>query len=233
MTLRDYTPARVALGRTGNAPSLREILAFQLAHARARDAVHAPFNAHALAAALNGQIVQSAARDRHQYLTRPDLGRQLHPASRTLLHAQFQPPPADLAIILADGLSPLATERHAPPLLRHLWPLLENWTLSPPVIAQQARVAIGDEIGALLQVRAVLILIGERPGLTSPDSLGAYLTWSPRPGRTDADRNCVSNIRPEGLPPEAAAHLLAILLNAARQTGLSGVKLKPPASLVS
>jgi ethanolamine ammonia-lyase small subunit len=219
MNLRDYTPARVGLGRTGNAPTLRETLDFQLAHARARDAVHAPFNAPALAAELDGVVVHSAARDRREYLTRPDLGRRL------AADVQLLPTGAELVVILADGLSPVATERHGPALYRTLLTRLEGWSVARPVIAVNSRVALSDEIGERLKAKAALILIGERPGLTSPDSLGAYLTWNPRVGRTDAERNCVSNIRPEGLQTGPAAELLALLLNSARQQGVSGVAL--------
>lgn len=225
--LRSFTPARVALGRAGNSLPTAELLDFQLAHARARDAVHHPFDALELQSELARRgwpstIVRSAARDRETYLTRPDLGRRLDP--KCAVRGNSVPPLPPCVIVLADGLSPQAVTRHAIPLLTELIPLFEE---TPPiVIAGQARVALGDEIGELMGAECVAVLIGERPGLTSPDSMGAYLTWAPRIGRTDAERNCISNIRPEGLPPPAAARLLHLLLSEARRRRLSGVNLK-------
>lgn len=232
--LRTHTAARIALGRSGVSLPTAEWLRFGLAHAQARDAVHQPLDAAALAAQLHDHgfdtlAVASAAPDRPTYLRRPDLGRQLHPASRAALQALPAPAaPPDVLCVLADGLSATAAQQHGLPLLRALRPRLEadGLRLGPVVLATQARVALGDEIGALLRARAVLMLLGERPGLSSPDSLGAYLTWAPRPGRSDAERNCVSNIRPEGLRAEAAAHKLAWLLLAAARLGASGVALK-------
>ncbi len=216
--LRRFTPARVGLGRVGNAQPTRAHLAFAADHAAARDAVMAELDTEALRAELgDSSIVRSAAPDRQSYLLRPDLGRSLAPDTR------LAPKPGCLAIVIADGLSAIATQRHAPALVA---------ALNLPaqlVIATQARVAIGDPIGAALQAEAVLVLIGERPGLSSADSLGAYLTWAPRPGRTDAERNCVSNIRPDGLPiPEAAAKLRWLLAQA-RTLQLTGVMLKDEA----
>jgi ethanolamine ammonia-lyase small subunit len=226
--LRAATRARVALGRAGDAlPTARE-LEFRAAHAAARDAVHAPLDAGAVRVALGGDLleVHSAAPDRPTYLQRPDLGRRLA-AGTSLPRAD-----ADLAVVIADGLSPRAVQEHAAGVTAALLERLPGWSVSPVVVAHQARVALGDEIGAALGVRAVVVLIGERPGLSAADSLGAYLTWEPRPGRIDAERNCVSNIRPpHGLTYAQAAGTLAALLTAARQLGASGVALKDESAL--
>ncbi|HVX59747.1 MAG TPA: ethanolamine ammonia-lyase subunit EutC [Pirellulales bacterium] len=229
--LTELTSARIALGRSGGSMPTRELLDFQRAHAYARDAVQQPFNPASLAAEL-GQlgvetiIAASAAPDRKTYLTRPDLGRRLAEESRSRIAAQASP--SDIAIIISDGLSAPAAERQAAPLLAALLPLVrqERWNLAPLVVVSHGRVAIEDEIGSLLGAKAAVILLGERPGLTSPDSLGAYLVYDPRPGRTDAERNCISNIRPEGLPPAAAAQTLHYLLGECLQRRLSGVGLK-------
>ena len=226
--LRDYTPARVELGRAGSSLPTRALLEFQLAHAKARDAVHLPLAVNSLVLELKQKgfesiTLASAARDRDEYLKRPDLGRRLSDDSRTrlgLLRAD-----ANVAFVIADGLSALAVHRHAVPLLDLLVRNLD-WRIAPVAVVEQGRVAIGDEIGELLGARMVVVLIGERPGLSSPDSLGAYLTWQPRPGRTDAERNCVSNIRAEGLSYAAAAHKLLFLMNESRRLKLSGVQLK-------
>jgi ethanolamine ammonia-lyase small subunit len=222
--LRRYTPARIALGRAGNAQPTAAHLAFQAAHAAARDAVHAELDIPALTAALAAaglpsQVVRSACPDRHTYLLRPDLGRRLHDADRAIL----TPAPGRLAFVVCDGLSALAVQRHAAPLLAELARALGP---CPIVIATQGRVALGDEIGAALEAEAVAVLIGERPGLSTPDSLGAYLTWQPRPGRSDAERNCVSNIRPEGLPIPHAAAKLRWLIGEMRRLRLTGIGLK-------
>jgi ethanolamine ammonia-lyase small subunit len=238
-TLRSLTSARVALGRTGVSLPTRALLDFQLAHAQARDAVHARLEAATLAAHLS-QItgspvlrLHSAAPDRATYLQRPDLGRQLDESSKTLLHHNANnSSPCELAIIVADGLSALAVERHVPPLLHELLPLLTTWTLSPITVVEQARVAIGDEIASALHAQISVILIGERPGLSSPDSLGAYITFDPRPGRTDAERNCISNIRAEGLSYAQAATQLAFYLTEARRRQLTGIALKDEANLL-
>lgn len=227
--LGNLTQARIGLGRAGPALPTREVLAFGLAHAQARDAVHLPLAADALALQLRaaGQPVlqvQSRAPDRRSYLQRPDLGRRLATESAGLL--SLHESRADLAIVVADGLSALATQRQAVPLLQHLLPLLDGLRLAPLVIASQSRVALADEAGALLGARMALILLGERPGLSSPDSLGAYLTYAPQVGCLDSARNCVSNIRPEGLPHPAAAHKLAWLIKAALRLELTGVGLK-------
>ena len=169
--------------------------------------------------------LHSAAADRKTYLQRPDLGRSLDEASRATL-AGLQSERRELALIVADGLSALAVERHAAPLLRELVRGLEGWRLAPICVVEQGRVAIGDEIGAALNAQLCVVLIGERPGLSSPDSLGAYITWQPRPGRTDAERNCISNIRAEGLGYQQAAAQLRFYLNEARRRQLTGVALK-------
>ncbi|MGI8741918.1 MAG: ethanolamine ammonia-lyase subunit EutC [Bryobacteraceae bacterium] len=223
MNLRNFTPARVALGRTGHSLPTRELLDFQLAHARARDAVHAKLDTASLL--LEGIPVVSAAADRITYLRRPDLGRKLNEDSRQRLQAQATGD-FDAVFVIADGLSALAVHRHAKPLLDAVIPRLPGWRLAPIVIAEQARVALGDEIGQLLRARLAVVLVGERPGLTSPDSLGIYLTWDPKPGRTDAERNCISNIRVEGLSYTMAADQLIFLMTESRRRKLSGVHLK-------
>lgn len=233
-TLRRFTDARIALGRAGHSLPTAPHLAFQLAHAQARDAVHLPFDAHGVAAgvqALGLTVVHlhSAAADRATYLQRPDLGRRLDEASRALLQ-QRAAEAVDLAFVVGDGLSALAIHQNAVPFIAALLTRLQDdkhpWTVGPVAIVEQARVAVGDEVGAGLQARCVVVLIGERPGLSSPDSMGLYLTWAPMPGLTDAHRNCVSNVRPAGLAIETAAAKLVHLLNAARQGQISGVSLK-------
>lgn len=225
--LRRHTQARIALGRSGvSLPTSRQ-LAFQLAHAQARDAVHLELDIQALAAREPGSIaLHSAAATRAIYLQRPDLGRRLDDASRQRLAPC--PKNVDLALVACDGLSALAIERHAAPFLAALRErlALEAWTVSPLSIVRQGRVAVGDEVGELLQARAVLVLIGERPGLSSPDSLGLYLTWAPKVGLLDDSRNCISNVRPEGMPYAQAAYRLHYLLSQAFARRLSGVGLK-------
>jgi len=223
--LKLFTPARVALGRAGDSLPTAELLRFQLDHARARDAVHLELDPRSLPAHT---LLHSNAPDRQTYLRRPDLGRQLQPQSAALL----QPGPYDAALIIADGLSAPAVHRHAEPLLNALLPQLADWNLAPLTVVLQARVAVGDEIGHLLQAKLAVILIGERPGLTSPDSLGIYLTYDPKPGRHDAERNCISNVRPEGLSYAQAAHKLHFLMTEARVRRLSGVSLKEDATLL-
>ncbi|WP_343633590.1 ethanolamine ammonia-lyase subunit EutC [Roseateles sp.] len=231
-TLRRHTPARIGLGRAGISQPTSAHLAFQLAHAQARDAVHRELDHEALAAALNEAGLEtldlhSAAEDRATYLQRPDLGRRLDERSTAVLSARDVETQPDLALVVADGLSALAVERHALPFIEALRPLLgDDWRWAPVAIARQARVAIGDPIGQALSAKLVVVLIGERPGLSSPDSMGVYVTWAPRPGRVDAERNCISNVRPEGLSPDAAAARLAWLLNEARVRQVTGVALK-------
>ena len=210
--------ARISLGRAGHSLPTRELLAFQLAHARARDAVFTELNVVPYLQ-YSTLSVHSSAKNRTIYLRRPDLGRRLADPS------QLQRGHYDAVLILADGLSATAVHRHAGPALDALLPLLEGWKLAPIVVAQQARVAISDQIGELLGAKMSVILIGERPGLSSPDSLGAYLTWAPRVGRNDAERNCISNIREEGLKPALAAQRIAMLMNAARSQQVTGVNM--------
>jgi ethanolamine ammonia-lyase small subunit len=226
--LRALTPARVALGRTGVSLITRDLLDFQACHARARDAVHARLESGALGATLSSATgaevlrLHSAAPDRATYLQRPDLGRMLDEPGQSLLASRHSDS-CDLALIVADGLSALAVERHAAPLLTELLPHLDGWHLAPICIVEQGRVAIGDPIGAALGAQISAILLGERPGLNSPDSLGVYVTYDPRPGRTDAERTCISNIRPEGLGYAQAAAELACILKEARRLRLTGV----------
>jgi ethanolamine ammonia-lyase small subunit len=223
--LRAATQARVGLGRAGQAEPTAAMLAFQLDHARARDAVHAALTSAGFAAAIGGRPVievRSRAADRAEYLQRPDLGRLLDPANAAAIV-----PDGEIAIVVADGLSATAVHRHAASLVLALCERLEDWRIAPVVIARQARVALGDEIGAALGVDMVVMLIGERPGLSAPDSLGAYLTWAPAPGRRDSERNCVSNIRPpHGLGYTAAADRITWLMREARRLRLTGVGLK-------
>lgn len=228
---RSLTAARIALGRAGGSVPTRELLDFGLAHARARDAVLAEFDPSILAttfesAGLETILLRSDTTNRHEYLRRPDLGRRLSAESRELL-ASMNAPAYDLCVIVSDGLSSRATE-HAGQVVSMLTSTLTNegWTIAPVVIVPFARVAIQDEIGHGLNASISLILLGERPGLGSPDSLGAYFVYGPKPGRSDADRNCISNIRPEGLPLAAAVNTLHYLLNAARHRRLSGIDLK-------
>lgn len=228
--LRALTPARVGLGRTGVSQRIGDQLQFQQAHALARDAVHARLEAAALAEALrkiSGSDVarlHSMAPDRPTYLQRPDLGRRLNNESRDAL-ACVGKGGWELALVVADGLSALAVERHAAPLLEELMPQLEEWNIAPICVVEQGRVAICDEIGEALGAQLCVVLIGERPGLSAPDSLGAYITWQPRHGRTDAERNCVSNIRAEGLSYDQAAAQIGFYLTQARRRQLTGVAL--------
>lgn len=229
LALRAHTPARLALGRAGASLPTAEVLGFGLAHAQARDAVHSPLDVEDLSAQLlAGQWptplrVHSRATDRAAYLARPDWGRRLSEESLTALPTATEP---DLVLVIADGLSATAVQRHAVPLLCALRPMLAGLRLAPPVIALQARVALADEIGERLGATLAVSLIGERPGLSSPDSLGLYLTHAPRVGRHDAERNCISNVRPEGLSYEEAARQLAALIHSARAQRCSGVTLK-------
>lgn len=236
LRLRDFTSARVSLSIAGNSIATTEVLDFQLAHARARDAVHALLDLPAFSQRLRSELtilsdasipvvqLQSNAPDRAAYLRRPDLGRTLHVDSVVKLHRADW----DLAITIADGLSALAVERNAVPLLVHLLPqlLAADWRIAPIILVQQGRVAIGDPIGFHLGARLSLVLIGERPGLSSPDSLGAYLTWQPHHERTDADRNCLSNIHDGGLSAGSAAERLFWYLQAARARQITGTSLK-------
>ncbi|MBH2018267.1 MAG: ethanolamine ammonia-lyase subunit EutC [Burkholderiales bacterium] len=240
-TLRRFTDARIALGRAGVSLPTAAHLAFQLAHAQARDAVLVALDVPSLRQSLSAVSgkqpclsLHSAAADRTVYLQRPDLGRRLDEASRkTLQELKATGPeagarPFDVAFVVVDGLSALAIMQHAAPFLGVLQRRIaaENWSVAPVCIASQGRVAIGDEVGELLGARAVVVLIGERPGLSSPDSMGLYLTWMPRAGLLDDSRNCISNVRPAGLRYEDAAYKLHYLLAQAHKRQLSGVGLK-------
>lgn len=222
--LKAFTAARIALGRTGHAIPLREVLQFRMAHAHARDAVYSSLDVDGLRKRLlwETNVLKSKAADRAEYLQRPDKGRQLDEGSN------LKPVHTDIAIILADGLSATAVNHHAAPVLELLLPMLEAGHIScaPIQLVHQGRVAIGDETGQLLDVKLVLMLIGERPGLTSPDSLGAYITYQPRPGLTDEARNCISNIRPGGLEIKTAVEKIYYLITEALRLQLTGVMLK-------
>lgn len=236
--LRAISPARIALGRAGGSLPTPALLDFSLAHSQARDAVHAPFDPDGLARELGSlgcttRVLASRAADRRTFLTRPDWGRELAPESRAALtcFGSAERTPWDLVVIVSDGLSALAAHRQVVPLLTVLWPALQEagWTLAPVLVIPRARVALQDEVGELLGARLALTLLGERPGLLAPDSLGAYFVHAPRRGRTDADRNCVSNIHPAGLLPAEAAEVLWRLLRRSREEQSSGVLLKDDA----
>ena len=240
LELRRLTPARIALGRTGTSLPTSAQLDFQFAHAQARDAVHLPFDHPGLSAQLSERgreslLLHSAATDRNSYLQRPDLGRKLSEDSAQRLrdHAQAHPGGVDLVIVVADGLSALAVHRHTLPFLTRLEEQMsaDGWSAAPVVLVEQGRVAVGDEIGQLLGAKMVVMLIGECPGLSSPDSLGLYFTYNPKVGLTDAYRNCISNVRPAGLGVEGAADKLHYLLGRARNLGLTGVALKDDSAL--
>lgn len=240
LALRSLTSARIALGRTGISLPTSAQLDFQYAHAQARDAVHLAFDHAGLRAQLSDKnraslLLHSAADDRHSYLQRPDLGRRLHCDSAQQLrdYAQANPGGVDLVIVIADGLSALAVHRHSLPLLARLeeQALNEGWSLAPVVLVEQGRVAVADEVGELLGAKMTVILIGERPGLSSPDSLGLYFTYKPKVGLTDAYRNCISNVRLEGLSYALATHRLLCLMREACRRQLSGVDLKDEAQL--
>jgi ethanolamine ammonia-lyase small subunit len=229
--LRRYTQARIALGRIGASLPTSEVLEFSMAHARARDAVHHPLQADELSSRFEEEGFStirawSQATSRAEYLRRPDLGRRLHPDCRASLVAIEPAPPRRLAVVVADGLSSLAPARHALPLLLELRARVVDWTLDMVVIATQARVALADEIGELRGAEAAVILLGERPGLSAIDSLGIYLLYAPHRGRTDAERNCISNVRSEGLPYPEAIYRLQYLLNQSRLAGRSGISIK-------
>ena len=229
--LRELTAARIGLQRAGASLATAPLLDFKLAHARARDAVHAALDAARLLDELGGLGVDavpiaSAAESRQDFLLRPDLGRRPAPGTAETLSPLSGD--YDIAFVVADGLSARAVQRHALPVLAELLPQLraEGWRVAPLIVVRHGRVAIGDAIAMLLNARCVAILIGERPGLSAADSMGAYLTWQPRPDTTDAERNCVSNIRPEGVGYADAAFKLVYLLRAMRTQGMSGVQLK-------
>ncbi len=240
LELRRLTPARIALGRTGTSMPTSAQLDFQYAHAQARDAVHLAFDHMGLSSQLaergrESLLLHSAATDRNSYLQRPDLGRKLSDQSAQTLrdYALSHPGGMDLAIVVADGLSALAVHRHTLPFLARMeeQTAAEGWSLSPVILVEQGRVAVADEIGELLDAKMVVILIGERPGLSSPDSLGLYFTYNPKVGLTDAYRNCISNVRLEGLSYGMAAHRLLYLMREACRRQLSGVSLKDEAQV--
>ena len=234
--LRQYTPARIALGRAGTSLPTKPHLEFQLAHAKARDAVHHELDIPVLEKALAERgldtlVLKSCAENRAHYLQRPDKGRRLDPQSRAELEARPRPAtPYDVAFVIGDGLSAMAIEENVVRFLDVMLPALgDDWQVGPLTIVKEARVAIGDEIGEILGAKMVVILIGERPGLSSPDSMGIYMTLDPRVGLTDESRNCISNVRPKGLSYEHAAYKLSYLMTEARRRGLSGVHLKDEA----
>ncbi|MBA1236338.1 ethanolamine ammonia-lyase subunit EutC [Stutzerimonas nitrititolerans] len=238
--LRQLTPARIALGRAGTSLPTRAQLDFQFAHAQARDAVHLPFDHDGLRKELHNLghhslLLHSAAADRHTYLQRPDLGRRLDEASAVQLddHVKEHGGGHDLAIVIADGLSSLAVSRHSLPFLERLFEQVaaEGWSLAPVTLVEQGRVAVADEVGERLGAKMTVILIGERPGLSSPDSLGLYFTWAPRVGLNDAYRNCISNVRLEGLSYGMATFRLMYLMREACRRQLSGVDLKDDAQV--
>ncbi|WP_419149711.1 ethanolamine ammonia-lyase subunit EutC [Pseudomonas syringae] len=240
LEMRRLTSARIALGRTGTSLPTSAQLDFQAAHAQARDAVHLAFDHAAISAQLAEKgrdtlLLHSAAADRHSYLQRPDLGRRLNDESAQALreYAAAHPGGLDLAVVVADGLSALAVHRHAVPFLTRLeeQASADGWTLSPVIMVEQGRVAVADEVGELLGAKMVVILIGERPGLSSPDSLGLYFTYAPKVGLNDAHRNCISNVRLEGLSYGMAAHRLLYLMREACRRQISGVSLKDEAEL--
>ncbi|MDR6918380.1 ethanolamine ammonia-lyase small subunit [Pseudomonas sp. 3296] len=240
LELRRLTPARIALGRTGTSMPTSAQLDFQYAHAQARDAVHLPFDSAGLRAQLteigrDSLLLHSAATNRDSYLQRPDLGRKLSDESAQTLraYAAANPGDIDLVIVVADGLSALAVHRHTLPFLSRLEEqvLAEGWSVAPVMLVEQGRVAVADEIGELMGAKMTVILIGERPGLSSPDSLGLYFTYNPKVGLTDAYRNCISNVRLEGLSYGMAAHRLLYLMREACRRQLSGVNLKDEAQL--
>ena len=240
LNLRNLTPARIALGRTGTSLPTQAQLDFQYAHAQARDAVHLAFDHQGIRAQLTeggreSLLLHSAAADRHSYLQRPDLGRRLDEASAQTLqdYAAAHPGGVDLAIVVADGLSALAVHRHTLPFLARLEEQIaaEGWSTSPVILVEQGRVAVADEVAQRLGAKMSVILIGERPGLSSPDSLGLYFTYAPKVGLTDAYRNCISNVRLEGLSYGMAAHRLIYLMREACRRQLSGVNLKDEAQV--
>lgn len=230
-SLRRLTAARIGLKRAGGSLSTAPLLEFKLAHARARDAVHEPLDRARLAADLGGLglpvvEIESAAADRQSFLMRPDLGRSLAPGAEAALKTYAGE--YDVVFVVADGLSAPAVQSHAQAVLTAAIPALraQNWRIAPLVVVRHGRVALGDAVAALLGAGCVAVLIGERPGLTAPDSMGAYLTWRPHPATVDADRNCISNIRPEGIVARDAAFKLAHLLQEMRARGVSGIALK-------
>ena len=233
--LRSLTPARVALGRVGYSLRTRDVLALRLDHSRARDAIWCPLDTAELCNELVEFehpfiLLRSRATSRRDYLVRPELGRRLIEEDCCDLTGRG---PCDIVFVLSDGLSPIAIQRHAVPLLRVLWPKLSALTIGPLIVVTQARVAIADEVAELLDARLAISIIGERPGLSSPDSLGIYLTYGARVGTTDEARNCISNIRPDGLTYDKAADILDRLIRIALVMGASGIPLQKAAGMIS
>jgi ethanolamine ammonia-lyase small subunit len=246
--LKQFTDARIALGRAGSSIPTSESLSFQLDHARAIDAVHCALDIPQLVQALSSSqlvadntpqppmVVNSKATDRVMYLQRPDLGRQLNEASWQALvdYRHVADQVFDLAIVVADGLSSTAIQRHAVPVIECLLAELaddaHDWSIAPITVVSQGRVAAGDDVGECLKAKIVMILIGERPGLTSPDSMGFYMTWHPLRGAKESSRNCISNIRPEGLTYNDASRRACYLLRESLKLGISGIELKDRSS---
>jgi ethanolamine ammonia-lyase small subunit len=228
---RAATPARIGLGRSGDAVPTDALLDYQLAHAQARDAIKRPVDFAALATRIGGATrhVHSAASDRPTFIRRPDLGRRLNEASRVQLAGDRRDPPWDVTFIVADGLSSAAIEDHAVAMLQAALPKAEGLRVAPIILAEQARVALSDEIGAILNTRLAVMLIGERPGLSVRNSLGIYMTFDPRPGRTDGERNCISNIHADGLSIAGAAEKLGWLMVESRRLQATGFFLKEDA----
>ncbi len=232
--LRRFTTARIALGKCGTSLPTSARLDFQLCHARARDAVHTALDFTKLQERVQEicdeqvLVVKSCVRDRNDYLCRPDRGRVLDEASRQLLHREGQGVSCDIALVVADGLSATAIDENVVSFLSYLLPSLRlaGRSLAPLTLVQNGRVAIGDEVGSLLEAQLVIVLIGERPGLKSANSMGIYMTWNPQPGNTDERRNCISNVRPEGMVCSAGAAKLMYLINESFAKRLSGVQLK-------
>ncbi len=229
--LKRFTRARIALGRVGSSLPTKEILNFGMSHAMARDAVHLALDVDALKVQIESMgcevlSLHSRAPDRASYLLRPDWGRRLNDQSAELIKGLPQEK-IDVSIVIGDGLSSLAVQKHAAPMMHAIQQSLPSkWNVGPVAIASQARVALADEVGELMNARMVILLIGERPGLSSPDSLGLYLTYQPKVGCSDADRNCISNVRPEGLSYETAAKKLVWLAKESMRLKVSGVALK-------
>jgi len=235
--LREFTAARIAIGRTGNSIPLKQSMEFKLAHAHARDAVYSTLDVDGLFTRLKAfelpvLHLHSQAANRHKYLKRPDLGRLLNDDYKDQLKGHYANP--DIAIIIADGLSAEAVNGNAYSLLKILIPKLldSKLTIGPICLVEQGRVAIGDDVASGLKARFSILLIGERPGLSAADSMGAYLTYNPRPGLTDESRNCISNIRKHGLSYKHAADKIFYLINESFRRKLSGVGLKDNAGLL-
>ena len=237
--LRQFTNARIGIGRAGTSIPTHELLQFQLSHGQAIDAVHAPLNIELLCEQFNKSellqpylpvtVLQSKACNRMEYLQRPDLGRQLNEVSLYKLQEQSTEKAYDLVFVIADGLSSYAIAHHATPFLEALVLRLNQikpWRIAPIYIVEQGRVAVGDDICEALNAKEVIVLIGERPGLSSPDSMGLYLTWDAKQRKGDSSRNCISNIRPQGLNYEAAANKCSYLISESQRIELTGVSLK-------